>query len=136
LSDRASNELAIIDPISIVLIRAAPAGRVYLLRKCPEFFAHLVWAERRYQGSVQSALSRPLNGIPELANRSRDRTHEDRWPLGRCHLERDGDAANVVLSAVGHNLRLVLAWQRILLRLILLALWRAFAAAPTIKLAS
>jgi transposase, IS5 family len=50
--------------------------------------------------------------------------------LGRCHLKgRDGDAANVVLSAVGHNLRLVLAWLRILLRLTLLALWRAFAGA-------
>ena len=34
--------------------------------------------------------------------------------LGRCYLKgRDGDAANVILSAVGHNLRLVLAWLRI-----------------------
>src|SRR5499425_2638940 len=49
--------------------------------------------------------------------------------LGRCHLKgRDGDAANVVLSAVGHNLRLVLPCLRILPRLVLLALWR-FAAA-------
>jgi IS5 family transposase len=57
--------------------------------------------------------------------------------LGRCHLKgRDGDAANVVLSAVGHNLRRVLAWLRILPRLILLALWQAFAAAPAIKCAS
>src|SRR5262249_25316112 len=40
--------------------------------------------------------------------------------LGRCHLKgRDGDAANVVLSAVGHNLRLILAWLAMLLRLIL-----------------
>ena len=30
--------------------------------------------------------------------------------LGRCHLKgREGDAANVILTAVGHNLRLVLA---------------------------
>jgi transposase, IS5 family len=36
------------------------------------------------------------------------------------------DAANVILSAVGHNLRLVLAWLRILLRLILIALRRLF----------
>ena len=57
--------------------------------------------------------------------------------LGRCHLKgRDGDAANVILSAVGHNLRLVLAWLRILLRLILLALWRPFADAPMLKSAS
>jgi hypothetical protein len=34
-----------------------------------------------------------------------------------------GDAANVI--PVGHNLRLVLAWLRILLRLILIALGRS-----------
>ena len=51
--------------------------------------------------------------------------------LGRCYLKgREGDAANAVLTAVGHNLRLVLAWLRILLRLILLALCRAFAIQP------
>ena len=48
--------------------------------------------------------------------------------LGRCHLKgREGDAANVVLSAVGHNLRIVLDWLRMLLRLILIALWRLLA---------
>jgi transposase, IS5 family len=32
--------------------------------------------------------------------------------LGVCHLKgREGDAANVVLTAIGHNLRRVLAWQ-------------------------
>jgi IS5 family transposase len=40
--------------------------------------------------------------------------------LGRCHLKgREGDAANVILTAVGHNLRRILAWLRDLLRLIL-----------------
>ena len=54
--------------------------------------------------------------------------------LGRCYLKgRTGDAANVILSAVGHNLRLVLAWLRILLRLILLALCRAIAGTPALK---
>lgn len=43
--------------------------------------------------------------------------------LGRCCLKGTaGDAANAILTAVGHNLRLVLAWIRILLRLILAAL--------------
>jgi len=47
--------------------------------------------------------------------------------LGRCYLKgAAGDAANVILSGVGHNLRLVLAWLRILLRLILIALGRLF----------
>ena len=57
--------------------------------------------------------------------------------LGRCHLKGpEGDAANVVLTAIGHNLRLVLAWLRLLLRLILLALCRALALAPAFKSAS
>ena len=43
--------------------------------------------------------------------------------LGRCYLKgRAGDAANVVLSAVGHNFRRILAWLRDFWRLILTAL--------------
>ena len=34
--------------------------------------------------------------------------------LGRCYLKgRDGDAANAILTAVGYNFRLLLAWLRI-----------------------
>ena len=45
--------------------------------------------------------------------------------LGRCYLKgRDGDAANAILTAVGYNFRLVLAWLRELLRLLLIALLR------------
>jgi IS5 family transposase len=48
--------------------------------------------------------------------------------LGRCYLKgRAGDAANAILTAVGYNFRLILAWLKLLLRLILFALWRAFA---------
>jgi len=43
---------------------------------------------------------------------------------------RDGDHANAVLTAVGYNLRLVLAWLRLLLRLILAALYATFAPRP------
>jgi IS5 family transposase len=51
--------------------------------------------------------------------------------LGRCYLKgRAGDAANVILSAVGYNLRLVLAWLRIILRVILLALLQTFTIRP------
>jgi transposase, IS5 family len=54
--------------------------------------------------------------------------------LGRCHLKgRDGDAANVVLTAVGHNLRLVLAWLKLLLRLILNALMQLLPLTPALK---
>jgi transposase, IS5 family len=57
--------------------------------------------------------------------------------LGRCHLKGpEGDAANVILTAVGHNLRLVLAWLGTLLRFILLTLYRAISVAPALKWAS
>jgi transposase, IS5 family len=57
--------------------------------------------------------------------------------LGRCYLKgRAGDAANAVLTAVGYNLRLVLAWLRMLLRLILGALLQARALRPPLKEAS
>src|SRR4249920_1401426 len=57
--------------------------------------------------------------------------------LGRCHLKgRRGDAANAVLTAVGYNLRLVLAWLRALCRLIVLALLQAFATPSALRSAS
>ena len=46
--------------------------------------------------------------------------------LGRCHLKGpEGDAINVILTAVGHNLRRILAWLRLLPTSILVALWQA-----------
>ena len=54
--------------------------------------------------------------------------------LGRCYLKgRDGDATNAILTAVGYNFRLLLAWLRILLRLILTRLLRSFAIPSTIR---
>ena len=51
--------------------------------------------------------------------------------LGRCHLKGyEGDAANAILTAVGYNLRLVLAWLSSLLRFILLGLCRALNVTP------
>jgi len=56
--------------------------------------------------------------------------------LGRCYLKgTEGDAANAVLAAVGHNFRLILAWLRAFLRLILAALRSAITASPACKLA-
>jgi hypothetical protein len=53
----------------------------------------------------------------------------------RCYLKgRAGDAANVVLSAVGHNFRRVRAWLRELLCLFLFPLWRALAIPAPLKL--
>ena len=57
--------------------------------------------------------------------------------LGRCYLKGpEGDAANAVLSAVGHNLRLVLAWLRALLCLILIVLRKILSAPLLLKSAS
>ncbi len=54
--------------------------------------------------------------------------------LGRCYLKgRAGDAANAVLTAVGYNLRLILAWLRALLCLILTALTQAFTTQSVFK---
>ncbi|HZD88784.1 MAG TPA: IS5/IS1182 family transposase, partial [Pseudolabrys sp.] len=57
--------------------------------------------------------------------------------LDRCYLKGTaGDAANAILSAVGYNLRLVLAWLRIILRFILAALFAVVAGHPPFKMAS
>jgi IS5 family transposase len=57
--------------------------------------------------------------------------------LGRCYLKgHAGDAANVVLSAVGYNLRLVLKWLRLLLRLVVSAILRSQNLSQTLKPAS
>src|SRR6266576_661513 len=54
--------------------------------------------------------------------------------LGRCYLKgRAGDAANAVLTAVGYNLRLILAWLRVLLCLILTALTQPFTTRSVLK---
>jgi IS5 family transposase len=54
--------------------------------------------------------------------------------LGRNFLKgRDGDHANAVLTAVGHNLRLVLSWLRLLVRMILSAIRAAFATRSVLK---
>jgi IS5 family transposase len=54
--------------------------------------------------------------------------------LGRCFLKgREGDAINVILTAAAHNLRLILAWLRLLLRFVFQALLRALVPCPTLK---
>jgi transposase, IS5 family len=54
--------------------------------------------------------------------------------LDRCYLKgRDGDAANVILTAIGYNFRRILAWLRDILRLILVALHQAFAIPTALK---
>lgn len=57
--------------------------------------------------------------------------------LDRCYLKGPaGDAANAILSAVGYNFRRILAWLRILLRVILANLIASFAINPPLTRAS
>jgi len=57
--------------------------------------------------------------------------------LARNYLKgRHGDHANAVLTAVGYNFRLILRWLRVLLRLILAALFAMILPAPTLNWAS
>jgi IS5 family transposase len=57
--------------------------------------------------------------------------------LGRNYLKgRHGDHTNAVLSAVGHNLRLVLKWLKLLLYLILAAIRDAVTPLSALKPAS
>ena len=57
--------------------------------------------------------------------------------LGRCYLKgQAGDAANAVLTAAGYNFRRILAWLRILLRLILSRLMAILSGHTTLNPAS
>jgi IS5 family transposase len=81
---------------------------------------------------------RGLNAIRSIET---TRVHHVARRRGGCVAARGsraaaGDAANVILSAVGYNLRLVLAWLRIILRVILLALLQTFTIRPALKPAS
>ena len=74
--------------------------------------------ERGVFGTIERELRRRSAIEPVIGHMKTD------GHLGRCHLKgREGDAANVVLTAIGHNLRRVLAWLKALLRLILVAVW-------------
>jgi IS5 family transposase len=57
--------------------------------------------------------------------------------LGRCRLKGcEGDAINAILSAVGHNLRRILALLRVLFASILICLCQAGDFRPPLKPAS
>lgn len=57
--------------------------------------------------------------------------------LGRCYLKgRDGDAANTILTAAGYNFRRILAWLKMLLRLLLTTLWAVLTAQSALNPAS
>jgi len=82
-------------------------------------------------GAIKRQLKR-RSAIEPLIGHMKSEGH-----LGRCYLKgRAGDAINAVLSAVGHNLRRVLAWLRNLLRLILAALVATLAIQTVLKPAS
>jgi transposase, IS5 family len=82
-------------------------------------------------GAIKRELRR-RSAIEPVIGHMKDDGH-----LGRCYLKgRAGDAANAILTAVGYNFRRILAWLRVLLRLLLTALFRAFTIQPIRKSAS
>ena len=82
-------------------------------------------------GTIKRELRR-RSAIEPLIGHMKDQGH-----LGRCYLKgRAGDAANAVLTAAGYNFRRVLAWLKILLRLIINALIAHFSAPSLLKTAS
>jgi transposase, IS5 family len=57
--------------------------------------------------------------------------------LGRCYLKgRAGDAANVILSAVGHNFRRILVAQRTLVPVPGPTMAKTFGVTPSLKAAA
>ena len=87
---------------------------------------------RAFHAAFQSGQGKRSSAIEPVIGHMKSESH-----LGRCYLKGTaGDAANAILTAVGHNLRLVLAWLRILLCLILAALRSALEDNPKLKLAS
>lgn len=79
---------------------------------------------------VFDAIKRELrrrSAIEPLIGHMKEQGH-----LGRCYLKgHAGDAANAILTAAGYNFRRILAWLRILLRLIMAALIVANTGQPT-----
>ena len=74
-------------------------------------------------GVIKRELRRRSAIAPEIGHMKNDG--------GRCYLKgRAGAAANVILSAVGHNFRRILAWLREFLALFLALLWRTLACPP------
>ena len=82
-------------------------------------------------GTIKRELRR-RSAIEPLIGHMKEEGH-----LGRCYLKgRAGDAANAILTAAGYNFRRILAWLRMLLRLILSVIMLALAGQKTIQPAS
>jgi IS5 family transposase len=78
--------------------------------------------KRGVHGAIKRELRR-RSAIEPVIGHLKDDGH-----LGRNFLTgRHGDQNNAVLSAIGHNLRLVLNWIRLLLCLVMAAILEAFA---------
>jgi len=85
------------------------------------FRVYLSGQRRGVHGSIKRELRRRA-AIEPVIGHMKSEGH-----LGRNYLKgRHGDRTNAVLSAVGHNLRLILRWLRILLLRILAAIFALF----------
>jgi IS5 family transposase len=113
-------------------IERAYVDKVYRAHDAPN--PHRVFISGQKRG-VFGAIKRELrrrSAIESVIGHMKAEGH-----FGRCYLKGTaGDAPNAILTAIGHNLRLVLAWLRVLLCLILEALRGALADDLKLKLAS
>jgi transposase, IS5 family len=84
--------------------------------------------KRGVVGTIKNELRRRSAIEPVIGHMKND------GHLGRNYLKgRHGDAANAILTAVGHNFRLILAWLRMLLRLFFDAILATFTERLTVK---
>ena len=98
--------------------------------KIPDVFSSLA-RKRGVFGVIKRELRR-RSSIEPIIGHLKAEGH-----LGRCYLKgRAGDAANVILSAVGHNFRRILAWLRDFWRLILIGLIAAISVQSALRSAS
>jgi transposase, IS5 family len=89
------------------------------------------WQAHGEQSSVSSS-ARRCSAIEPIIGHLKAKGH-----LGRCYLKgRAGDASNVILSAMGHNFRCILAWLRHFWRLFLIAARRTSSVLSQLKSAS
>ena len=125
-------QIAQTERITGVAVERAYVDRGYRGHDAPHPCRVVISGQKRgVFGSIKRELRR-RSAIEPVIGHMKSEGH-----LGRCYLKgRDGDAANAILSAIGHNLRRVLAWLRMILCLILLALFRTFAITPALKPAS
>ena len=108
------------------------ADKGYRGHKAPKPLRGFLSGQKRgVHGAIKRELRRRSAIEPVIGHMKADGHLDRNYLKGRI-----GDQVNAILSAVGYNLRLILKWLRLLLRLVLTALLSAFASQAAFKPAS